>query len=328
MISTRTISFVLTMSMAGLSRPADAGAVKLPGPHAVIALDVGGTAIKSGVVNSDAGVVLDRRTTTFNSNGPAAEVLGVFANAVRLHEGLVGSLAGASIGLAFPSPFDYDQGICLIEPGPQGKFSQLFQCDVRQELSDRIDTPVEKIMFINDARAAVLGEARFGAGTDFKRMIGLTLGTGLGSCFVADGAVAKSGRGVPKGEGMLYSEPYEGGIADDAFSIRGLLGRFPNRDAPLDIKTAARLAREHDFELGKAFRDFGRDLGRFLKPYTTKFKADGVVVMGGLANCFDLFGAETAAELDGPCRRGALQGSDAAFLSVAGLFHEVMRQSP
>lgn len=295
----------------------------MPGPRAVIALDVGGTAIKSGVVNPDAGVVLDRRTTTFNSNGPAAEVLGVLANAVRLHEGLVGPLTDASLGLAFPSPFDYDQGICLIEPGPQGKFANLYQCNVRQELSERVETPAENIRFINDARTAVLGEARFGAGVGFIRMIGLTLGTGLGSCFVADGAVAVGKRGVPKGEGMLYSEPYEGGIADDAFSIRGLLGRFPNRDVPLDIKTAARLAREHDFELGKAFRDFGRDLGRFLKPYTTKFKADGVVVMGGLANCFDLFGSEMEAELDGPCRRGALQGSDAAFLSVAELFHEI-----
>jgi len=315
------------MSMAGPRGSADPAAVKLPGPRAVITLDVGGTAIKSGVVNPDAGVVLDRRTTTFNSNGPAAEVLGVLANAVRLHEGMVGPLADARLGLAFPSPFDYDNGVCLIEPGPQGKFTHLYQCDVRNELSERVETPARDIRFINDARAAVLGEARFGAGVDFKRVIGLTLGTGLGSCFVADGAVATGRRGVPKGEGMLYSEPYDGGIADDAFSIRGLLSRFPSRDTPLDIKTAARLAREHDFELGKAFRDFGRDLGRFLRPYSTRFKADGVVVMGGLANCFDLFGLEMESELDGPCRRGALQGSDAAFLSVAELFHEITAQT-
>jgi len=309
--------------MAGPSRSSDPGAPKLPGPHAVVALDVGGTAIKSGVVNPDQGAVLDRRTTTFNSNGPAAEVLGVLANAVRLHEGLVGSLSKTSVGLAFPSPFDYERGTCLIEPGPQGKFTHLYGVDVRRELSERIETPIEAISFINDAQAAVLGEARFGAGVGFKRLIGLTLGTGLGSCFVAEGAVALGKRGVPKGEGMLYSEPYKDGIADDAFSIRGLIGRFPKRDTALDVKTAARLAREHDFELGKAFRDFGRDLGRFLKPYSGKFKADGVVVMGGLANCFDLFGAAMEAELDRSCRRGALQGSDAAFLSVAGLFHEV-----
>lgn len=312
--------------MAG-HNPASDGAPKLPGPRAVIALDVGGTSIKSGVVNPDLGAVLDRRTTPFNSNAPAAEVLGVLANAVRLHEGLVGALSRISIGLAFPSPFDYDKGICLIEPGPQGKFSHLFQADVRAELTARIETPAPSIRFMNDAEAAVLGEARFGAGASFNRLIGLTLGTGLGSCFVIDGAVAHKKPGIPKGEGMLYSEPYGDGIADDAFSIRGLLSRFPKRDGPMDVKTAARLAREHDFDLGKGFRGFGRDLGRFLKPYAGKFKADGIVVMGGLANCFDLFGAEMEMELQMPCRHGLLPGSDAAFLSVAGLFHKVSRAS-
>ncbi len=311
------------MSMAGPSRDPDASALHVPGPHAVVALDVGGTSIKSGVVNPDIGAVLDRRITTFNSNGPSVQVLNVLANAVRLHEVVVGSLTRVSIGLAFPSPFDYEKGICLIEPGPQDKFANLYRCDVLQELCDRIDVPPAGIRFINDAQAAVLGEARFGAGREFKRLIGLTLGTGLGSCFVSDGAVARGRRGVPKGEGMLYSEPYDGGIADDAFSIRGLVGRFPRRDKQMDIKTAARMARDYDFELGKAFRDFGRDLGRFLKPYASRFKADGVVVMGGLANCFDLFGAEAEQEMNRPCRRGSLPGSDAAFLSVASLFHDV-----
>ena len=228
------------------------------------------------------------------------------------------------LGLAFPSPFDYKNGICLIEPGPQAKFEHLYRLNLRDELAERLEMPAGQIRFMNDAEAAVLGEARFGAGAEFERLIGLTLGTGLGSCFVAKGRVAKRGRGVPKGEAMLYGEPFGEGIADEYFSVRGLTARFPVRGGPsADVKTATRLAHGGDPDMRRAFRDFGTDLGTFLEPYTSKFGAEIVLVMGGLANCLDLFADQVKQQIGIPCLHGQHPGSDAALLSVATLFHEL-----
>ena len=45
-------------------------------------------------------------------------------------------------------------------------------------------------MFVNDAEAFGLGEWRAGAARGRRRAVAITLGTGVGSVFVADGGAA------------------------------------------------------------------------------------------------------------------------------------------
>ena len=94
--------------------------------------------------------------------------------------------------------------------------------------------PTLPIFFRNDAEAAILGEARYGAGTRYQRLIGVTLGTGMGSAFVVDGVKVTQGPGVTR-DGWLYHVPYHARPADDVFSTRGLLTRLRAINVSCDV---------------------------------------------------------------------------------------------
>ena len=60
------------------------------------------------------------------------------------------------IDLAFPGPFDYKNGICLLQG--LDKYDALYGCNLRRAFSEISGLPEQKIQFINDAAAFALGE--------------------------------------------------------------------------------------------------------------------------------------------------------------------------
>jgi glucokinase len=72
-----------------------------------------------------------------------------------------------------PAPFDYGNGICLIEE--QAKFNSLYKVNIKEELSARIGIPDTQIKFVNDAEAFLHGESAFGAGIHEESLLGITL---------------------------------------------------------------------------------------------------------------------------------------------------------
>src|SRR5687767_3306347 len=81
----------------------------------VIALDVGGTSVKSALVASGGHVIGEPAITPIDSSGEAESILGTFAQIISTHLGQAqtSNVIGAALG--FPGPFDYEAGICLIE---------------------------------------------------------------------------------------------------------------------------------------------------------------------------------------------------------------------
>ena len=118
--------------------------------------------------------------------------------------------------------------VCLIE-GVE-KYGAIHGVDIRADLQARLHLRDLPILFRNDAEAAVVGEARYGAGRDYRRLIGVTLGTGCGSAFLEDGLPVTKGPGVPP-NGWLYPVLFRGIRADDLFSRRGLEARLDRGQA-------------------------------------------------------------------------------------------------
>ncbi|MBI1299682.1 ROK family protein [bacterium] len=280
----------------------------------VIALDVGGTSVKSAQV-VDGVVCREIVHTPINSQADADVILGTLAAIVNGHLAEVGAVDGVALG--FPGPFEYATGVSRIL-GVE-KFESIYGCDVGVSLRERLDAPDLPIRFRNDAEAAIVGEARFGAGWGFHRLIGLTLGTGSGSAFLIGGVPQTGGPGVPP-NGWIYPLLFEGHQADDVFSIRGLVGRCHAAGIAVDdVHAAADLAHTGNDVARQIFADFGRDLGIFMRPLTVDFQADGLVVLGGIANAFDLFGATLQEELPVAVCCGEL-GETAALLGAYDLF--------
>src|SRR5690606_10353209 len=87
--------------------------------------------------------------------------------------------AHAVAGIAMPGPFDYENGISRMRN--QDKYDHLYGMDIRRELAERIGLDGTDIRFINDAAAFLQGEVFAGKHTDRSKILGITLGTGLGT---------------------------------------------------------------------------------------------------------------------------------------------------
>jgi glucokinase len=290
----------------------------------VIALDVGGSSVKSAVVSTDGQLLRPYRQTPIDSGGSADAIFHTLVWIVRAHlaevTGEEGTLQGVALG--FPGPFDYATGVSRIRG--VAKFESIYGKNVAEALRRRLPNsllpgPGLPIRFRNDAEAAITGEARYGAGQGIQRLIGLTLGTGCGSAFLVDGEPVTEGEGAPP-NGWLYPFPFRGERADDLFSIRGLIARLNQTNLPnKNIRAAATEARRGDPVAGAVFAQFGADLGEFLAPFVASFRADGVLILGGLAHNFDIFGPTLASSLTIPILPGQL-GEEAPLLGAAALF--------
>ncbi len=256
-------------------------------PARVIALDVGGTSVKSGVVEAGGAVIGRPRLTPLDSLGPADVIVDAFVQSVTRWLPDARGAAFRGVAFGFPSPFDYAAGTCLIRN--LGKFEALYGLNIADAVSSRIGDDLGAIVFRNDAEAAIVGEALYGAGRPYTRLVGVTLGTGLGSAFVIDGCPAA----IPEEE-WLYRRPYRGARADDWFSRRGLEARLVAMGAPPDVRAAAEAARAGDLRLRGLFADVGAELAEFLAPFVESFGAEVVIVMGRIAGAFDLFGPALA----------------------------------
>ena len=286
----------------------------------VIALDVGGTSVKSALVAPGGHVIGKPSITPIDSSGEAENILTTFAQIISTHlgEGHTSDRRGVAFG--FPGPFDYGAGICLIE-GVE-KYGAIYGVNIRAALRARLNLRDLPLLFRNDAEAAVVGETRYGAGQDYRRLIGVTLGTGCGSAFLVNGVPVTSGPGVPP-NGWLYPVSFRGLRADDLFSQRGLQAHLRAASVTsVDVTKAAAAARAGDLAARQVFEAFGADLGRFLNSFAVAFAAEAVLVLGRIAGAIDLFGPPLRQALSVPALPSEL-GPDAALFGAADLlfFH-------
>ncbi|MFH1419181.1 MAG: ROK family protein [Planctomycetota bacterium] len=148
---------------------------------AAIGLDVGGTAIKAGLVTA-AGEVLARATMATETDRGVDHVIG---NMVRLIDELRSPSVGEvdplqTVGLGMPGTLSRQRGIVISPPNLPG------WRDV--PIVDRLGAATGlRVILDNDANNAALGEYLCGAGSGIRDMAMLTLGTGIGGGLILDG---------------------------------------------------------------------------------------------------------------------------------------------
>ena len=193
------------------------------------------------------------------------------------------------MGIAMPGPFNYSEGISLIKD--QDKFKSLYQINVKEELSERLDIPAEHIHFINDAAGFLQGEVFAGAAKGNTSVLGLTLGTGLGSSLCLNDKAF---------DADLWNSEFLDGIAEDYLSTRWFVKRFNQLSgkAVAGVKELVE-AIETDHHATMVFMEFGYNLAQFLIPVIKQHKIDTVIVGGNIAQSFSAFAPELIATLKG-----------------------------
>ena len=142
-----------------------------------IGIDIGGTSIKGAVVDLE-GKVLTRFAMDVSKEADGEAEINRFCDVMikSLNE-FDKSIKLEGIGIGMPGILDMDKGIVITSPNLP-KWNGLHICKI---ISKKMNLPV---YINNDANVATLGEARYGSGKEYKDLIMLTLGTGVGGGIV------------------------------------------------------------------------------------------------------------------------------------------------
>lgn len=191
-------------------------------------------------------------------------------------------IAGAS--LAVPGPFDCVAGVSQMEH----KLTYLYGKSLRNALAERFGWTPDRLRFLNDACAYLLGEVGAGSVKGAHRAAGLTLGTGVGSAFAVDGHAVVAGDGVPPG-GEIWNYPYAGGTVEDLISTRRIKADYAALTG--EDKDVAAIAADaaKDAAARQVFEDFGLHLGNVLRDVIAPFHPNMVVLGGGISRSSQLF---------------------------------------
>ncbi|MET7778335.1 ROK family protein [Streptomyces mirabilis] len=215
-------------------------------------LEIGGTHVTAALVDLRDGRVTSRTRKPLDADGDAEDILGV----VRHCADGPPVPPGARWGVAAPGPFDHARGVALFKG--VGTFDALYGMDLRAALLDGLRQRPGDVVFLNDAHAFLTGEWSTGTVRGHRRAVGITLGTGVGSAFLADGRICDSGPGVP------------------------LEGRM---DLTHDI---AGRARAGEARAQRVLDDVFTGLGVALGPRLRDFGATALVVGGSMARSWDI----------------------------------------
>ncbi|QEM07171.1 ROK family protein [Mucilaginibacter rubeus] len=281
----------------------------------VISADIGGTHITAAVVDLEKKIIIEdtRTRISVDSQGAATEILENWSSALIQACQKFGSPAH-QVALAMPGPFDYKNGISLIKD--LHKYEAIYGLNIKSYLSEVLKIEAEDVLFRNDAEAFLQGEVLAGAGTGFRKVLGITLGTGFGSALSFDGITKDLNLG---------SEPYQDSIADDYFSTRWFLRQYYELTG-LSVSGVSGLTSmvKHNPVVTDIFEEFTANLSLFLKHIIRAEKPDVIVIGGNIAKASNLFLNGLIDQLAGYVEnvkiRMALLGEDAALMGAAAGF--------
>lgn len=158
-----------------------------------LGIDIGGSGIKGGVVDLEAGELIGDRVRVETPQPASPEhVAGSVAEVARALD------PEGACGVAFPGPVIDGVAQTGVNLGDGWRGTSL-----RRLLDPHLPCPAH---YLNDADAAGLAEARYGAGRGRRGLVVVvTLGTGIGSALVHDGRL------VPNAElGHLEVDGHDG----------------------------------------------------------------------------------------------------------------------
>lgn len=248
-----------------------------------VGIDVGGTVIKAVAAEADGTVLMCESRSTNDETDSVDAWTGHARGIVAEFEKEVGS-AAASVGVCAPGLAASDQRSIAHLPG---KLEGLERFDWTEALGRESLVPV-----LNDAHAALLGEAWVGAARGRKHVVLLTLGTGVGGAIMSDGRLLKGAIGRAGHLGHMSLD------VDGPPSITGMPGAIEVMigDCSIRDRTAGRFAstkalvdahRSGDAEATRWWLRSMRALGCAIGSYINIADPEVVVLAGGIATAGD-----------------------------------------
>jgi glucokinase len=290
----------------------------------VIGVDLGGTKLLAGTV--DAELRVHHRAYRLARRDAVLETIVEAVQEAR--EATDRDVVAVGVGMP-----------CLIEPGRGVAMAcnhlSLVDVPVRDLLAERLDLPV---VVDNDATAALVAEARWGAARDARNVVMLTIGTGVGGGLLVDGRVLRGATGAAAEIGHIVIDEdgppcpgncpgrgcLEAFVSGPALAIEGLRraraepesggGRALAAGRGITGPLVTELAHDGDPVAREAIATLGRHLGVGMTSLVNVFNPEVLVVGGGLVAAGDLL-LEPARQV--LAERGLVPGRDQVRIVAA-----------
>lgn len=260
-------------------------------------IDFGGMSAKAGLFDENGKLLAKDSVKTSKEDGYAVTVAKM-AQLVRAL-GEAKKVKVSAVGIGSPGIIDGKEGVVVnwFNYGWSDK-------PLARDLSEKLGVPV---CLTNDANAAALGEAKFGAGKNYEDSVFITLGTGVGSGIVLGGKVFEGSHGAGAEVGHMVVEV--GGIPcpcgrrgcfEQYASASALIrdtkrAMFEHKNSLLwtltggdpenvDGKTAFAAARENDAAAKQVVKNYIMYLGEGVLNLVNIFRPQAVVIGGGVSN--------------------------------------------
>lgn len=269
--------------------------------NTILAIDIGGTFTKIGIVDEVGGILASKVLNT-----KAKEPYKVFFKELveeinQLINGIIPKPRILAIGVGAPNANSITG---YIENPPNLDWGD--KIPLRESLEDEFGLPV---FITNDANATALGELKFGMAKGMKNFVVLTLGTGLGSGIIINGKlligehaqagelghvnVKAGGRQCNCGlQGCLETYASVTGIKRTVFElIADMRDESPLRDVSFDDLTGeiiANAALQGDQLALKAFDITARILGSKMADTAAHVDPEAFILTGGLSKAGDI----------------------------------------
>jgi glucokinase len=280
---------------------ADAARGLETGSDVAIALDLGGTHMKGGLVGPHgAHDFLERRDTPVETGyaGVLDEIVAFVADLRR--RAAENDLGVVGIGIGAPGPLNRQTGVVEFAPNLGWR-----EVPLARDLSRASGISREQLE--NDANAATFAESWAGESRGASCLLGVTLGTGIGGGLVIGGRLFAGVKGAAGELGHTVVDPGgrpcgcgKRGCVEAYFSARALIERprelaseHPDHALELDGLTPGSMFeawRGGDPLAGRVVEEGLNRLGLALAGAINLLNPDRVVFFGGLTGSWDLFG--------------------------------------
>lgn len=281
-----------------------------------LGVDLGGTQLRMAAVGADGALASSMLSVPTGRSFTPQDLARKMADLIEQMRSLVEGAEIEALGLG-------TAGVILDHAITQADNLPLLNgCDLQALIAPVAGMRVE---VENDANCFALAEARFGAGRGARHLVGVTLGTGVGSGVIIDSRVHRGAHGAA---GEVYRIPCRGEQLEYHLSGAGVVRNFRAAGATaeelagdIDAARVAALARSGNAAARRAWEQFAEDLHLLCECFIALIDPEAIIIGGSLAQARDLFEAKLMRRLgERPVRIAYAElGAAAGVIGAAAL---------
>ncbi len=243
----------------------------------IIGVDLGGTSVSSGLIKNNK--IEKSFSLNISAGQSEQDVLNELIQAIE--EVYNGNVAG--IGIGVPSLVDIEKGIVYsVQNIPSWQ-----EVHLKEILENHFGIPV---YINNDANCFAVGVKYFGIGKKFKNIVGLTIGTGMGSGVIIDEELYS---GINCGTGEFGMIPY----LDHTYEYY-CSGQFFKKEFEISGSDLYYMAIRGDKSAISMFEIFGSHLGKAINTILYTVDPEIVILGGSVSKAYKFFKTPMQQEID------------------------------